>query len=384
MACFSPDKEVTRLPRQTSKKSPISSRSTKKQRQRHHHDHQGGLTEDDDLLLKQQAMAAALLFRDYQRTGNMEPVMNRSTSVVYPSTAPKKQGFGLHKSSSSRQHSGLDTVVQPRELVTSLDPKSIEKIETNHFILVHGGGFGAWCWYKSMSLLLDGGFKVDAVDLTGSGIHSSDTNTITSLAQYVKPLTELLEKLEDGKKVILVGHDFGGVCISYVMELFPTKIAKAIFVAATMLASGQSTLDLFSKQIGPNNLMQQAQVFLYANGKDHPPTAIDHNKELVKDLFFNQSPSKDVALASVSMRPIPFAPVMEKLSLSDENYGSVRRFYVVTLEDQTLSASLQESMIDSNPPEQVFRIKGSDHSPFFSRPQALHKFLVEIAQIPPK
>ena len=52
-----------------------------------------------------------------------------------------------------------------------------------------------------MSLLLDGGFKVDAVDLTGSGIHSSDTNAITSLAQYVKPLTELLEKLEDGKKV---------------------------------------------------------------------------------------------------------------------------------------------------------------------------------------
>lgn len=52
-----------------------------------------------------------------------------------------------------------------------------------------------------MSLLLDGGFKVDAVDLTGSGIHSSDTNTITTLAQYVKPLTALLEKLEDGKKV---------------------------------------------------------------------------------------------------------------------------------------------------------------------------------------
>lgn len=100
--------------------------------------------------------------------------------------------------------------------------------------------------------------------------------------------------------------------------------------------------------------------------------------------FDDDSNSQDIALASVSMRPIPFAPVMEKLSLSNENYGSVRRFYVVTLEDQALSASLQESMIDSNPPEQVFRIKGSDHSPFFSRPQALHKFLVEIAQIPQK
>lgn len=50
--------------------------------------------------------------------------------------------------------------------------------------------------------------------------------------------------------------------------------------------------DIGIVQIGPNDLMQQAQVFLYANGKDHPPTAIDLNKELVKDLFFNQSPSK--------------------------------------------------------------------------------------------
>lgn len=52
-----------------------------------------------------------------------------------------------------------------------------------------------------MTLLEEGGFKVDAVDLTGSGVLSSDTKNITSIAQYVKPLTNILEKLEDGKKV---------------------------------------------------------------------------------------------------------------------------------------------------------------------------------------
>ncbi|PON79700.1 Methyl esterase [Parasponia andersonii] len=392
--CITPHKEVSSLQRRPSKrrstKSPSSSpfndsssssfltriRSTKKKTE---------LTREDDLLLQQQAMAAALLFRQHQRNGGADipaALINRSTSVVYPSPAPQKQGFT--RSSSSRQRSGSDTLLQPQDLLNSQEPKSVEGIETSHFVLVHGGGFGAWCWYKTMTLLEEGGFKVDAVDLTGSGVHSSDTNSITSLAQYVKPLTDILEKLKDGKKVILVGHDFGGVCISYVMELFPSKIAKAIFIAATMLASGQSTLDLFSRQIGPNDLMQQAQIFLYANGKDQPPTAIDHNKELVKDLFFNQSPSKDVALASVSMRPVPFAPVMEKLSLSEANYGSIRRFYVVTPEDQAITAAVQEIMINLHLPEQVFRVKGSDHSPFFSRPQSLHKILVEIAHIPPK
>ena len=81
------------------------------------------------------------------------------------------------------------------------------------------------------------------------------------------------------------------------------------------------------------------------------------------------------------MRPIPFAPVLEKLSLSDVKYGSVRRFYIEAPEDNAIPISLQENMINANPPERVFRLKGADHSPFFSKPQALHKMLVEISQI---
>ncbi|KAI7987559.1 hypothetical protein LOK49_LG13G00186 [Camellia lanceoleosa] len=157
--------------------------------------------------------------------------------------------------------------------------------------------------------------------------------------------------------VILVGHDFGGTCISYAMELFPHRVSKAVYVAATMLTSGQSTLDMFSQKAYSNDLMRQAQIFLYANGNTQPPTAINLDKSLLRDLLFNQSPAKDVALASVSMRPIPFAPVLEKLSLSEMKYGSVRQFYIETPEDNAISITAQESMINKSPPEQVFRLK---------------------------
>lgn len=50
-------------------------------------------------------------------------------------------------------------------------------------------------------------------------------------------------------QVILVGHDFGGACISYAMELFTSKVSKAIFIAATMLTDGQSALEIFSLQV---------------------------------------------------------------------------------------------------------------------------------------
>ncbi|KAL6187797.1 hypothetical protein ACLB2K_039192 [Fragaria x ananassa] len=385
MTCFSPARTApkklsTNLSRRPSKRSPYSSPFFGSSASRTKGSPNKVQTLEDDLILQQQAIEAVLMFQNHQKnSGSLPQTFNRSTSVVFPAPSGPKKNQGFTKSSSSRQPLGSDTLFQPLELVDKQDVK-IEGLETNHFVLVHGGGFGAWCWYKTMTLLEESGFKVDAVDLTGSGIHSFDTNSITSLAQYVKPLTEILENLDEGKKVILVGHDFGGTCISYAMELFPSKIAKAIFISAAMLTSGQSTLNLFAQQTSSNDLMRQAQVFLYANGKDQPPTAIGLGKKFTEDLLFNQSPAKDVALASVSMRPIPFAPVTEKLSLSDKKYGSVRRFFIVTQEDHAISVTLQEAMLESNPPEQFYRLKGSDHAPFFSRPQALHRILVEISQ----
>ncbi|PSS33653.1 Methylesterase 11 precursor [Actinidia chinensis var. chinensis] len=332
----------------------------------------------EDSVIHERALAAAILFQQHLQNGG-DVQFDRSTSLRCPPSNGRKQA-ALPRSSSSRARSLTDPLLQPQQLLNQ-DVK-LDDLETNHFVLVHGGGFGAWCWYKTISLLEEGGYRVTAIDLTGSGIHSFDSNSITSLSQYVEPLTGFLEKLVDTEKVILVGHDFGGTCISSAMELFPHKVSKAVFVAATMLTSEQSTLDMLSQKADSDDLMRQAQIFRYANGNTHPPTAIELDKSLLRDLLFNQSPAKDVSLACVSMRPIPFAPVLEKLSLSDKNYGSVRRFYIETPEDNAISITLQETMINKSPPERIFRLKGSDHSPFFSKPQALHKLLVEISKIP--
>lgn len=347
----------------------------------------------DDPVLHQQALAAAAIILEQQRleqhqNGGSSLPIDRSTSLRYPfSTGASKNSSNKHggavtlpRSSSTRARSLTDPLLQPHQLVNQ--DAALDGVETNYIVLVHGGGFGAWCWYKTIALLEESGYKVTAIDLTGSGIHSSDTNGITSLSQYAKPLTDFFEKLADGEKVILVGHDFGGACVSYTMELFPSKVSKAVYIAATMLTNGQSALDIYSQQVDSKDQMKEAQIFIHANGKNNPPTAIDLDKSLLKELLFNQSPAKDVALASVSMRPIPFAPVLEKLCLSDKNYGSVRRFYIETTEDNAIPITSQEQMTKAAPPEQVLRLKGADHSPFFSKPQALHRLLVEISKVP--
>lgn len=90
---------------------------------------------------------------------------------------------------------------------------------------------------------------------------------------------------------------------------------------------------------------------------------------------------QDVALASLSIRPMPFAPILEKIPLTLENYGSIPRYYIQTTDDCALTTAVQENMVKLNPPKQVIRLKGSDHSPFFSKPQGLFKLLLEISQI---
>lgn len=104
-------------------------------------------------------------------------------------------------------------------------------------------------------------------------------------------------------------------------------------------------------------------------------------KKIIKFWWKSERPLQDVALASVSMRPIPLAPIMEKLLLTAENYGSVCRYFIQMLDDRVLSSDIQEKLVRENPPRQVFKLKGSDHCPFFSKPQSLCKILLEIVQL---
>ncbi|KAI5075373.1 hypothetical protein GOP47_0009449, partial [Adiantum capillus-veneris] len=157
-----------------------------------------------------------------------------------------------------------------------------------HFVLVHGLGHGAWCWYKVTALLEASGHTVTALDLASSGIHKTDANSITSVADYLAPLTDFLAHSVADHQVILVGHSMGGSCISYVMELFSEKIDKAIFLCAFMPVSGDLflnpealktgiALDVFQFVCNPN-----------VKGDSIVPTSIHVNLKGVSNFFYNK------------------------------------------------------------------------------------------------
>lgn len=85
--------------------------------------------------------------------------------------------------------------------------EALENIKTKKFVLVHGEGFGAWCWYKSIPLFEEAGLFPVAIDLTGSGIEHTDPNSISTLADYSKPLIDYLNNLEDEKVELDMHHE---------------------------------------------------------------------------------------------------------------------------------------------------------------------------------
>ncbi|XP_022150007.1 putative methylesterase 12, chloroplastic [Momordica charantia] len=337
--------------------------------------------QSEEEFLQKQALSLAL------QQLQLSQRFDGSTSKRVGSTSSRRRNlsdpFSNGKQSQSKRDSklyGADVTSGEANLQA---PEFLENLKAKKFVLIHGEGFGAWCWYKTISLLEEVGLSPIAIDLKGSGIDLTDTNRVNTLAEFSKPLTDYLQDLPDDEKVVLVGHSSGGACLSYALEHFPNKISKAIYICATMVATGQRPFDVFMDELGSEEtFMKDSKLFIYGNGKDKPPTGFMFEKEQMKGLYFNQSPTKDVALAMVSMRPFPLGPIMEKLSLSPKNYGTGRRFFIQTLDDHALSPDVQEKLVRENPPERVFKIKASDHCPFFSKPQSLHKILLEIAQIP--
>lgn len=76
----------------------------------------------------------------------------------------------------------------------------------HHFVLVHGVGHGAWCWFRIRCLLETAGHKVTCVDLAGAGIRPANADSILSFDDYNEPLMDFMSALPKDEKVTNPGR----------------------------------------------------------------------------------------------------------------------------------------------------------------------------------
>ncbi|KAI8566192.1 hypothetical protein RHMOL_Rhmol02G0020900 [Rhododendron molle] len=72
--------------------------------------------------------------------------------------------------------------------------------KVKHFVLVHGAGHGAWCWYKVATQLRAAGHRVTALDMAASGVHPKQVDELRSMPDYLRPLMEFMESLPSGDR----------------------------------------------------------------------------------------------------------------------------------------------------------------------------------------
>ncbi|ESW28837.1 hypothetical protein PHAVU_002G022100 [Phaseolus vulgaris] len=262
----------------------------------------------------------------------------------------------------------------------------MEGEKKRRLVLVHGAYHGAWCWYKLSAFLKSTGLQFTSLDMAASGIHPKQVQDLTSVSQFVEPLIQFLRSLPPEERVILVGHSFGGLCISLAMEMFPHQIAAAVFVTGWMPGPHLSYLSLLQEfkhrlslksDLGSKNVSDD-----YTS--DHQKQHMTFDPQNLASNVYQLSPPEDLTLALSLLRPFPIfsdEDLRENTQLTEENYGTVARVYIVCEQDKIIDHDFQLSIVERNPPNEVKVIAGADHMAMLSKPQELFSYLQEIANI---
>src|SRR4051794_9552383 len=110
------------------------------------------------------------------------------------------------------------------------------------FLLVPGSWLGAWAWRRVAPMLRDAGHDVHPVTLTGLGDRAHLGCPETDLSTHIRDVVALLdaEELDD---VVLVGHSYAGVVAEGAAAHAPGRVARLVFLAATVAREGRSLFD---------------------------------------------------------------------------------------------------------------------------------------------
>lgn len=233
------------------------------------------------------------------------------------------------------------------------------------FLLVSGAWHAAWCWERIVPLLEERGHKVIAPNLLGMGPEATPLAEVT-LARWADQIADIVRG--EAERVVLVGHSRGGIVISETAERVPDKIARLVYLAAFMLPDGATLLGSAGKRSSKSGAGLQV-------GADNTTTVTAEN---AANTFYNITPVEWVQRAASLVSAEPMIVFTTPLKLSDARFGRVPRGYIECTEDRAVTPDLQRAFQARLPCDVVVTLN-TDHSPFYSAPEALVDALEQMA-----
>jgi pimeloyl-ACP methyl ester carboxylesterase len=219
------------------------------------------------------------------------------------------------------------------------------------YLLVHGASGGAWDWKKIDQLLSAEGHSVYRATLSGLGERAHLASPDINLTTHIDDVANLI-LFEELEQVVLVGHSYGGMVITGVMERLPEKIKQVFFLDAFVPADGMAAVDLWS-DFSNHNVVDGMVHFSWLDKRRPVPGDVPQSlKTLTEPVSF----SNPLALEL----PVTYIPFVE---------GFIQRKARAALDPSWKRAAEREWDIE---------ILESDHNAQRSHPRELAGLLLKV------
>jgi pimeloyl-ACP methyl ester carboxylesterase len=235
------------------------------------------------------------------------------------------------------------------------------------FVLIHGSMHGGWCWRRVTPLLRAAGHEVYTPTLTGLGERVHLAHPTIDLTTHIQDVLGVLE-YEDLHHVVVVGHSYGSMVITGVVDHVPERIVHLVYLDGAMPGDGQTVLDFFPPEW---RAARQAQVEAEGEGWRLPPPT---------DLaVWGITAAEDVAWMRARVAPQPFQTLTQPLWLTNPAGFSGPKTFIACVEAPP--ARWRDEMIERVHTEPGWRYRelATGHDAMITAPHELTDLLREIA-----
>jgi pimeloyl-ACP methyl ester carboxylesterase len=231
------------------------------------------------------------------------------------------------------------------------------------FVVAHGAWSSAWAWKKMRPLLRAAGHELWTPSYTGLGERAHLASPAIDLDTHIADVIGVLD-MEDLRDVVLIGHSYGGMVATGVMDRARERIAQVVYLDAFVPSDGQCLLDL-----QPAEVRGRMRELARSSGEGWrlPPNPMPPD-----------TPEADVAWAATRRLPQPIKTFETPLRLTasapppPRSYIYCKRIGPTDVFRQFAERAQRESGW------RHFEIDAS-HNPHITAPQALLALLERIA-----
>ena len=162
----------------------------------------------------------------------------------------------------------------------------------------------------------------------------------------------------------------GGLVITEAAERRPEAVRALVYVTAFLPRDGETLGQIAARD-------PEALVLPNLVPSEDGVSAI-LRPEAVRDAFYGTCAPDDAARAQARLVPQALAPFQTPVHATAARWGRVPRTYVTCLRDRAITPRAQREMYTALPCRKVVPLD-TDHSPFYSAPQALAAVLLGAA-----